>query len=183
MSSPAVVGNVVYVGSSDDNLYTLDTYNGAYLCSYTTGGWVDSSPAVVNGIVYFGSWDGNVYALSGGAPPASPPDPTPTPVTTPTPATTSNPTPHSLHHLLLPQLLIQLQRLHCPRLQRPSSNPSATPTSTSTSYQLQLQHTQHQRHQDSNPNLFITQSKLNCLLFRLFSSSSTGFINSGCYNR
>ena len=37
-SSPAVVGGVVYIGSSDDKVYALNATNGAKLWSYTTGG-------------------------------------------------------------------------------------------------------------------------------------------------
>ena len=63
-SSPAVVGNVVYVGSEDNNVYALKARTGAKLWSYTTGGYVNSSPAVANGVVYVGSWDNNFYALN-----------------------------------------------------------------------------------------------------------------------
>lgn len=63
-SSPAVVGNVVYVGSDDTNVYALKARTGAELWSYTTGGPVQSSPAVANGAVYIGSWDDNLYALN-----------------------------------------------------------------------------------------------------------------------
>jgi eukaryotic-like serine/threonine-protein kinase len=44
ISSPAVVGGVLYVGSNDHNLYA-------------------ASPAVAGGIVYFGSYDGYFYAV------------------------------------------------------------------------------------------------------------------------
>ena len=45
-SSPAVVAGVVYVGSTDCNVYALSAINGAKLWSYTTGAEIESSPAV-----------------------------------------------------------------------------------------------------------------------------------------
>ncbi len=63
-SSPAVVDNIVYVGSNNGSFYAIYANNGSLLWTYVTGGDIDSSPAVSNGIVYFGSWDGNVYALN-----------------------------------------------------------------------------------------------------------------------
>ena len=64
-SSPAVANGVVYVGSSDGNVYALDASSGAKLWSYATGASIEfSSPAVANGVVYVGSVDKNVYALN-----------------------------------------------------------------------------------------------------------------------
>ncbi len=62
-SSPAASGGVVYVGSTDNNIYALDTLTGVLKWKYTTGGAVYSSPAVSGGVVYAGSGDNNVYAL------------------------------------------------------------------------------------------------------------------------
>jgi len=53
-SSPAVADGMVYVGSTDHNLYALNAHTGAELWSYTTGNWVISSPAGSNGAVYVG---------------------------------------------------------------------------------------------------------------------------------
>jgi parallel beta-helix repeat protein len=64
ISSPNVVGNVVFFGTYNNSMYALNANNGVLLWNYTTGGSVLSSPAVVNGIVYFGSFDSNVYALN-----------------------------------------------------------------------------------------------------------------------
>jgi outer membrane protein assembly factor BamB len=63
-SSPAIVDDVVYVGSNDNKVYALNAATGALLWSYTTGHWVSSSPAVSSGIVYVGSFDNKVYALN-----------------------------------------------------------------------------------------------------------------------
>ena len=64
ISSSAVVGGFVYVGSLDDNVYCLDAANGSFVWSYTTGNAVYSSPAVFGGLVYVGSDDDNVYCLN-----------------------------------------------------------------------------------------------------------------------
>lgn len=63
-SPPDVVNGVVYVGSTDGNIYALNATNGAKIWNYTTGGMILASPTVVNGIVYGGSSNGNVYALN-----------------------------------------------------------------------------------------------------------------------
>ena len=63
-SSPAVVGDTLYAGSMDDNVYALNAATGAKLWNFTTGGEVQSSPAVFNGVLYVGSNDFNVYALN-----------------------------------------------------------------------------------------------------------------------
>jgi outer membrane protein assembly factor BamB len=61
-SSAAVANGVVYVGSSDYNLYAISASTGAKLWSYPLGAEVESSPAVANGVVYVGSR--YVYALN-----------------------------------------------------------------------------------------------------------------------
>ncbi len=63
ISSPAVVNGVVYVGSTDGNLYAVDAATGNLKWKFPTGSWVVSSPAVSAGIVYFGSYDSNFYAV------------------------------------------------------------------------------------------------------------------------
>src|SRR3954464_9988581 len=45
-SSPVVANGVVYVGSSDNNVYALNAATGAKLWSFTINGGVESSPAV-----------------------------------------------------------------------------------------------------------------------------------------
>jgi outer membrane protein assembly factor BamB len=63
LSSPAIDGNLLYVGSSDQNLYALDRSTGSLVWKFHTESSVASSPAVANGIVYFGSFDGAFYAV------------------------------------------------------------------------------------------------------------------------
>ncbi len=63
ISSPAVVSGVVYVGSSDGNMYALNAADGTMKWKFATESRVTSSPAVAAGLVYFGSYDGNFYAL------------------------------------------------------------------------------------------------------------------------
>lgn len=63
MSSPAIVGGTLYVGSGDQNVYALDAATGSVKWTFPTGDVVHASPAVSNGVVYVGSWDRNVYAI------------------------------------------------------------------------------------------------------------------------
>lgn len=46
-SSPTISGSVVYMGSSDNNVYALDAVTGNLKWNYTTGDWVASSPVGV----------------------------------------------------------------------------------------------------------------------------------------
>ena len=62
-SSPTVVDGTVYVGSSDNNVYALDSSTGEELWRFDTDGAVRSSPTVLNGTVFVGSYDNNLYAL------------------------------------------------------------------------------------------------------------------------
>jgi len=63
ISSPAVVAGVVYVGSTDGNLYAIDEESGTEKWKFTTGSRIPSSPAVSGGLIYFGSYDGYFYAI------------------------------------------------------------------------------------------------------------------------
>ena len=63
VSSPAVSAGVVYVGSSDDNLYALRAKDGSKVWTFATKGPITSSPAVADGAVFVSSVDGNVYAV------------------------------------------------------------------------------------------------------------------------
>ena len=62
-SSPAVVGDSAYVGSTDGFVYAVALADGTQRWKFATGARVTSSPAVAGGVVYAGSYDGNVYAI------------------------------------------------------------------------------------------------------------------------
>jgi outer membrane protein assembly factor BamB len=63
VSSPAVVGGVVYVNDGDGKLHVFDAANGTNLWTAATGSGGSSSPAVANGVVYAGSRDDKLYAF------------------------------------------------------------------------------------------------------------------------
>lgn len=63
---PIVVRGLVYVGTSRNNMYALDSDTGETVWKYSAddaGGEIMSSPAVSDGVLYFGSTDGYLYAL------------------------------------------------------------------------------------------------------------------------
>lgn len=63
ISSPVAANGVLYVGSTDHNLYAIRLADGTQKWKFKTHGRVNSSPAVAGGVVYFGSYDGNFYAV------------------------------------------------------------------------------------------------------------------------
>ena len=63
LSSPAVVGNSVYFGSGDGNVYCLDAKSGALTWKFKTGDVVHASPAFADNTVFVGSWDSYFYAI------------------------------------------------------------------------------------------------------------------------
>ncbi|HET7041733.1 MAG TPA: PQQ-binding-like beta-propeller repeat protein [Gemmatimonadales bacterium] len=63
ISSPLVVGDAVYVGSTDGDLYALARSDGTLRWKFETEGPVNSSPAYVNGIVIVASVDGKVFGV------------------------------------------------------------------------------------------------------------------------
>ena len=67
LSSPAVLGNTVYFGSGDGNVYALATDSGALRWKFHTGNVVHASPALADGMLYVGSWDSYFYALDAGS--------------------------------------------------------------------------------------------------------------------
>jgi|GEM_PF-2807449 len=63
---PIVAGGLVYVGTSHNNIYALNSDTGTTVWKYSAGdagGAIMSSPAVSDGVLYFGSTDGYLYAL------------------------------------------------------------------------------------------------------------------------
>lgn len=63
VSSPAVAGGVVYVGSADGGLYAVEAATGKLRWRFDAHGDVNSSPAVAEGAVYVVSLDGRLYAV------------------------------------------------------------------------------------------------------------------------
>ena len=63
LSSPVVVGDAVFFGSGDGNMYALDRASGTLRWKFATGDVVHASPAYADGVLYFGSWDSYFYAV------------------------------------------------------------------------------------------------------------------------
>ena len=63
VSSPAVLGQTVYVGSGDGHLYALDRSTGTRKWAFDAHNPIFSSPAVGGGAVYFGTRDGELFAV------------------------------------------------------------------------------------------------------------------------
>lgn len=64
VSSPTVVGGVVYAGSQDKNVYAVDALSGKLVWKFATSGSIEDSPAVAAGLLYIESDDGYVYCLN-----------------------------------------------------------------------------------------------------------------------
>ena len=62
-SSPAVAGNMLYLGLLDWRVIALDRRSGRLIWDYKTDNPVVASAAVESGIVYIGSTDDHLYAL------------------------------------------------------------------------------------------------------------------------
>jgi outer membrane protein assembly factor BamB len=63
IGSPAVAGDIVYVGSGDGYMYALDRATGAVRWKRDMGSPIASSPAVGTRRVFFGTRDGRFHAL------------------------------------------------------------------------------------------------------------------------
>ena len=64
ISSPVIMDNTLYVGSSDQSLYAINASTGIIIWEYKTGGSINSTPLVSKGKVLFLSYDGFFYALN-----------------------------------------------------------------------------------------------------------------------
>ena len=62
-SSPAIVDDLVFVGSSDKNVYAINLNTGQPVWAYPTTDAVEAAPCVIEGSVFVGSSDGFLYAL------------------------------------------------------------------------------------------------------------------------
>lgn len=63
-SSPIIVDEYLFCGSSDYTLYCLNAETGEKIWQYTTEGKIWSTPYVSNGSVVIGSWDKNIYCFN-----------------------------------------------------------------------------------------------------------------------
>jgi outer membrane protein assembly factor BamB len=63
LSSPLVVGEAVYVGSTDGSLYAINRADGTQRWKFDTRGPISSSPAYHDGLVFITSVDGSLYAV------------------------------------------------------------------------------------------------------------------------
>ena len=63
LSSPAVVGDVVYIASTDGSLYALNRADGTQRWKFDSKGPIASSPAVAGGVVIVSSVDGLIYGV------------------------------------------------------------------------------------------------------------------------
>ena len=63
LSSPVVTNGLVYFGSGDGHVYSLDANSGKLNWKFKTGNVVHASPASANDIIFVGSWDSYFYAI------------------------------------------------------------------------------------------------------------------------
>jgi outer membrane protein assembly factor BamB len=63
LSSPAVVGDAVYIASTDGSLYALNRADGTQRWKFDSKGPIASSPAVAGGVVIVSSVDGLIYGV------------------------------------------------------------------------------------------------------------------------
>lgn len=64
-SSPVIIEETLYVGSSDSNLYSINTLNnGSVNWKFTGDGMIRSTPYYYNGMVFIGTWAGTVYSVN-----------------------------------------------------------------------------------------------------------------------
>ena len=62
-SSPAAADRMIFIGSTNGNLYAIRQETGTQVWKFETKGRIVSSPAVVAGLVYFNSYDSTFYAV------------------------------------------------------------------------------------------------------------------------
>ena len=62
-SSPAIVGDRVFIGSASSNVFALNLADGHLVWTFTASGPVKASPLVLDGRVYVGDVNTNFYAL------------------------------------------------------------------------------------------------------------------------
>ena len=63
-ATPAIDGDILYIGSFDKKLYALNANDGKEKWQFDTEGAIVSTPLIYDGAVYFGSFDRYFYALN-----------------------------------------------------------------------------------------------------------------------
>lgn len=63
-SSPLYDNGSIYIGSYDNNLYSINAATGEFLWKYPTEGGIVGRPICQDGTIYIGSEDNHVYAIS-----------------------------------------------------------------------------------------------------------------------
>lgn len=63
LSSPAIAGEQVFIGSMDGYLHAVNINNGEQTWRFDSGWAIFASPFVDNGTLYISSDDGDVFAL------------------------------------------------------------------------------------------------------------------------
>lgn len=63
-SSPYYENGSIYIGSYDNNLYSLNATNGEFQWKFPTEGGIVGRPASQDGTIFIGSEDNNIYAIS-----------------------------------------------------------------------------------------------------------------------
>lgn len=62
--TPAISAGSLYIGSYDNNLYSLDASEGKFQWKYPTEGGIVSCPSIVDGNIFFGSEDKLLHVVS-----------------------------------------------------------------------------------------------------------------------
>jgi outer membrane protein assembly factor BamB len=62
-TSPLIIGNRIYVGDAEGNVYCLRTVDGRTVWTYHVDGAVKGALAYNRGRLFFGAYDGRLYAL------------------------------------------------------------------------------------------------------------------------
>jgi eukaryotic-like serine/threonine-protein kinase len=64
MATPIAAGNLIYLATTNDTLYAIDTGTGVAKWKFGASGELLSSPTLYNGNVYFASTNGHVYCVN-----------------------------------------------------------------------------------------------------------------------
>ncbi len=62
-ATPIADGKLIYLATTNNNLYAIDTGSGAVTWTFPADGPLESSPAIYNGQVYFASTAGTIYCV------------------------------------------------------------------------------------------------------------------------